>query len=129
MERIDLIWSLESKLKIESICSIRILSILEVIAKIAKCSTLSSAAMNLPSKNGMSCLVDLILESGNVLNVLELIHQLISQFQTLEKFWKKLKSTGNPDEMKNNAIIYNTHVQARVEHFGSSGKLVFAITS
>ena len=74
-------------------------------------SITSHAVMKLPTKNGMSCLVDLILDSGNVLNLLELIHQLISQFQTLEKFWKKLKSTGTPEETKTNAAIYNNHVQ------------------
>ena len=64
--------------------------------------------MNLPTKHGMSCMVDLILESGNVLNVLELIHMLVSQFQTLEKFWRKQKSSGTPEEMKLNTGIYNT---------------------
>ena len=33
----------DSKLQIKSLCSVRILSILEVIAKIAKCSTLTQA--------------------------------------------------------------------------------------
>ena len=39
-EHIEKVFSLESKLFLGSICSIRILNILEVITKIAKCPTL-----------------------------------------------------------------------------------------
>ena len=39
MEHIEMKYSLGSKLQIHSICSVRILNIIEVIAKIAKCST------------------------------------------------------------------------------------------
>ena len=68
--------------------------------------------MKLPTRNGMCCLVDLLLESGNILNVLELIQYLISALQALEKHWKKAKNQGTSDETKAQSIIYSNHVQA-----------------
>ena len=54
--------------------------------------------MKLPTKNGMSCLIDLILESGNILNALEFISVLIQNFSALEKYWKKAKQSSNGEK-------------------------------
>ena len=54
--------------------------------------------MKLPTKNGMSCLIDLILESGNILNALEFIFVLIQNFSAIEKYWKKAKQSSNGEK-------------------------------
>ena len=78
----------------------------------------SYADMKLPTKNGMSCLVDLILESGNILNVLEFIQFSISYLLALERGWKKMKvEEKNAEAEKTISATYNNHM-LYIRHIG-----------